>query len=38
MKKLFFALAMLLGVTACENSEQEPTLQQIIENFEMTDG
>lgn len=37
MKKLFFALAMLLGVTACENSEQEPTLQQIIENFEMTE-
>ena len=36
MKKLFFALAMLLGVTACENSEQEPTLPQIIENFEMT--
>lgn len=37
MKKLLFALAMLLGVTACENSEQEPTLQQIIENFEMTE-
>ena len=37
MKKLFFALAMLLGVTACENSEQEPTLQQLIENFEMTE-
>ncbi|MBR3846605.1 MAG: hypothetical protein IKM37_03485, partial [Alistipes sp.] len=36
MKKLLFALAMLLGVTACENNEQEPTLQQIIENFEMT--
>ena len=37
MKKLFFALAMLLGVTACEKSEQEPTLQQLIENFEMTE-
>ena len=36
MKKLIFTLLLFVGLSSCETADEEPTMQQLVGEFEMT--